>query len=226
MTEKNDTQSIILLSYPLSEETPLYGNGKGIELKPDKQQCIGDSCNTMKFPNHAGTHIDTPRHFSETGKCITDFPPEFWIFNKVEVADVSGKIKDNQLITVEILPDFHHEEPELLLIKTGYGKFRGTDRYTITPPGVSSDIAYFLREKYPSVRSIGMDLISVSSFSNRDEGRLAHREFLCPDNGESILIIEDMKLDFQGFLKKVLISPIFVTDGDGSPVTVLALCAN
>ena len=50
------------LSYNISEDTPLYGNSKGIIISADKQIKEGDSCNTLnlQFSNHTGTHIDFP----------------------------------------------------------------------------------------------------------------------------------------------------------------------
>jgi len=217
--------SIIYLSYALSENSPLYGNNKGIELKPMQQQNKGDSCNTMLWtlPNHAGTHIDTPRHFSKDGKTISDYPADFWVFNRIEVADISDKMTNDHIVTLEDLSDFNIDDPDLLLIKTGFARFRGTDQYTLSPPGVSSETANWLREKFPSIRCVGMDLISVSSYGNREEGRNAHKAFLAPPTGKPILLIEDMDLDFVGELEKVIVSPIRVENADGAPCTVFGV---
>jgi kynurenine formamidase len=67
-----------------------------------------------------------------------------------------------------------------------------------------------------------MDLISVSSYSNREEGRKAHHAFLNPDEGEIILLIEDMKLDTDGPFNKVIVAPLLIDNADGAPCTVLA----
>lgn len=218
-------KSFIYLSYPLSEKTPLYGNGKGISLKSDQQQDKGDSCNTMlwSFPNHSGTHIDAPKHFNSNGKTITDYPPEFWVFNKVELIDISHAVDDSQLIEPEIFPEFKVKDPELFLIKTGYGKYRGTDRYTLTPPGISANVAKWLRDRYPSIRCVGMDIISVSSYSNRVEGRKAHHAFL--SHIKPLLLVEDMDLTSTNqntVLHEIIVSPLFVQGTDGSPCTVFA----
>ena len=183
----------------------------------------GKSCNTMTWAltNHAGTHVDAPRHFSMNGQAVSDYPPEFWMFNHVELVDISDTVLDRQLIGPEICHEFKCDAPELLIIKTGYGKLRGTDRYTMTPPGISADVALFLRKSYPSVRCVGMDLISVSSYSNRDEGRRAHRAFLSPETGAPILLVEDMNLVFDGNLQKVIICPLRVSEADGAPCTIL-----
>ena len=183
----NNTK-IIYLSYFLSEDTPLYGNGKGIIINQDKLIESGDSCNTtnLSFPNHSGTHIDFPIHFNPEGKKLNDYPASFWQFDKIEIVDLSYKIKDCQILEPELFIDIDNREAELLLIKTGYGNLRGSDQYTITPPGLSSKLAPFFRNNYPHLRCLGMDLISISSFSNRDEGRQAHHAFLNPEIGEPI----------------------------------------
>ena len=67
-----------------------------------------------------------------------------------------------------------------------------------------------------------MDLISVSSYSNREEGRKAHHAFLNPEVGEPILLIEDMKLDLDTSFTKVIVSPLRIEKADGVPVTVFA----
>lgn len=218
-------KSTVYLSYPLTESTPLYGNGKGILLESDQNQGKGDSCNTMKwsFPNHSGTHIDAPKHFDVNGKDISDYPAEFWIFKRIELVDISESLEDCQLIEPDIFPDFCAESLELILIKTGYEKFRGRDRYTLSPPGISAKVAPWIRQKYPTVRCIGMDLISVSSFANRSQGREAHKAFLA--DGNPILLLEDMtfnELPDRFIFDEIIISPLIASTADGSPCTVFA----
>ena len=213
------------LSYFLSENTPLYGNSTGIEFNVDKQINDGDSCNTMNlsFPNHSGTHIDFPYHFNSQGKTLTDYPADFWEFKQVTLVDLSGKVSESQIIVSEMFPSLENRDIELLLIKTGFGIYRGTDRYTLTPPGLSSELANYFRQQFPVLRCVGMDLISVSSYRNREEGRKAHHEFLNPKEGQPILLIEDMKLDVDDPIKKVIVAPLLIENADGVPCTVIAL---
>ena len=215
---------IIYLSYYISNETPLYGNGKGIHFSPDKEMIKGDSCNTtnLTFPNHSGTHIDLPFHFNPDGKTLNDYPATYWKFDMVELIDLSGKVDDGQIIEPELFTGLGNIETELLLIKTGYGAYRGTGRYTLTPPGLSANLAPFFRKNFPKLRCIGMDLISVSSYSNREEGRKAHHAFLNPDKSEPILLIEDMNLNIDGPFNTVIVAPLLIDNADGTPCTVLA----
>lgn len=216
---------ILHLSYFLSDSTPLYGKSIGIKINKEKSMIKGDNCNTtlITLPSHAGTHIDAPYHFDPSGKTISDYPAYFWIFNDVEIIDISNRVNDSQMIEPGMLRELYNHNVDLLIIKTGYGKFRGTDQYTLTPPGISSAVANWIREKYCSVRCLGMDLISVSSYSNREKGRKAHQAFLRPEEGEPILLIEDMKLDSVGPLEKVIVSPLLIDSSDGAPCTVLGI---
>ena len=219
-----NNKKIEYLNYNLSEDTPLYGNGSGIEFKPEKEIAKGDSCNTLilTFPNHSGTHIDFPCHFKPNGETNNDYSPDFWEFENVDLIDFSNKVEDNQLIGPDIFLDNQNENTELLLIRTGYHLHRGTDRYTLTPPGLSPDLASFLRLKYPKLRCIGLDIISISSYGNREAGREAHHAFLNPKNGQPILLIEDMKLEGKGPYDKVIVAPLMIDKADGAPCTVLA----
>ena len=212
----------IFLSYSLSQDTPLYGNGEGIHFTSNKEIEKGDSCNTMNLslPNHSGTHIDFPYHFNPEGKTINDYPAEYWQFDHVETIDLSGKVDDSQIIGPDFFSGLGNLATELLLIKTGYGIYRSTDRYTLTAPGLSADLARFLRKKFSKLRCVGMDLISVSSYANREEGRKAHCAFLDPDKGEPILLIEDMKLDTDSNINKVIVAPLLIDKTDGAPCTV------
>ena len=213
-----------LLSYNISENTPLYGNGKGISITSDKEISKGDSCNTLNiaFPNHTGTHIDLPCHFDQNGISLSDYPPNFWEFNQVELVDLSNKIKECELISSDKFLKITNPKIDLLLIKTGFWKYRGTDKYTLTPPGISSELAGYLRGKFPKLRCIGLDIISISSYSHRDEGRKAHHAFLNPAEGEPILLIEDMKLDVFNLISKVIVAPLRIEKADGTPCTVMA----
>ena len=58
-------------------------------------------------------------------------------------------------------------------------------------PGISPELAQKLKDRLPSLRVLGADLISITSFQNRPTGRVTHKIFL---NEPSILLIEDMDL--------------------------------
>ena len=111
----------IFLSYPLHPEATGYGGEHAFKLDHVKQMVLGDSCNTSKWSlsNHMGTHIDFPRHFSETGPTMNNYSPGFFVLSHVHVVDIS-LVKPGLIIGPDELSLTHApENTELLLIKTG-----------------------------------------------------------------------------------------------------------
>lgn len=209
---------MILLSHILNEQTPLYGGARDLHFRPAKSIAAGDSSNTMTWTltNHAGTHMDAPRHFVEKGASVTDFAAEDWMFGKVVLKDIAP-VAAGHLIGPGDLGDL--EDGDLLLIRSGFERHRGEDLYWKDSPGLHKDLAPALKERMPSLRAVGMDFISVSNINNREMGRVAHRAFL----GAGILLIEDMKLSpLTAAPEKVLVAPVMVEGADGSPCTVFA----
>lgn len=208
------------LSHFISPYTPLYGGATGINIKPDKQIHKGDSCNTLhcSFPNHISTHVDFPRHFSDEGKSLEDYQPEDWVFNLVTLIDYSAS--PGEIISLEKFLGKIPTETDLLLLRTGFQKKRGQETYWKENPGIAPESAEHLRRHSPSIRALGLDFISVSSFTNRALGREAHKRFLVDYD---ILLIEDMNLEnITGEIKKVMGFPLLVQDADGVPVTMVA----
>ena len=213
---------VIFLSHFISENTPLYGGEKSITLRQVKSIKKGDSCNTMywSFPNHIGTYVDAPSHFLEKGLSISDFNAGFWIFNEVTLIEIFN-VKPGCIIEPENINNI--KDCELLLIKTGFEKYRAEEIYWQNSPGLHPKLAYRLKEKSPSLKAVGIDFISISNLNNRTLGRQAHIAFL----SKNILLIEDMKLScINGNLKKVIVLPLRVEGADGAPCTVIGIISS
>lgn len=208
-------KKIFLLSHILSSRTPGYSGKKDVTVHVAKAIRQGDSCNMKKacLSFHAGTHVDAPLHFLDRGRSIAEIKPESWVFSRVRLARII--VKPDQLITSKDMPRLG--DCDLLLLKTGFEKHRGKKAYWRNSPGLSLELADFLRKRCPSLRAIGVDLISISGLSHREEGRKAHKSFL----GNNILLIEDMKLSLlQSAPKRILVSPVFFEKADGAPCTI------
>lgn len=216
------SSKVVWLSHPLSPETPAYGGGEGMRIEPITQIAAGDTANTSRYvlPNHLGTHVDAPRHFFDSGPSLTDYPAGFWVFENPLLVDVPGD--DGYLIGPKDVENVIKPETDILLLRTGYEKFRGESRYWQHNPGLDPELGTWLRERFSNVRVIGMDVISVTSRHHRDEGRAAHRALLDTNrSGSPILPVEDMSLEnLDGPLRLVIISPLRVVATDGGPCTV------
>jgi arylformamidase len=218
--------NIVLLSHTYSSSTPSYGNRDLFKSTVNSSICSGETANSSCWTfttNHLGTHIDVPYHFSETGIKLTDIPPTDWIFNIVEIIEIhcdKAKLIDiTDLEAISIDPNI-----ELLLIRTNYENYRRTDKYWNDNPGISPEVADYLRSKFSKLRSIGFDFISLTSWKHRLLGKTSHKTFLSPENNaKPILAIEDMSLkNLKGKIDWVIVSPILVENENGAPVTIFA----
>jgi arylformamidase len=215
----------LYLSHVLGPDTPFYGGDGAFQVEPLRSIAAGDSCNASRwsFPNHAGTHIDLPRHFVSDGRCADDYPPDFWVFKDVGVIDISD-VQPGFVIGPELLEKFEvAQDVELLLLKTEFGRYRATPAYWRENPVFSPELADYLRNRFPLLRVFGFDTISVSSWTDRPTGREAHRAFLGGD--KPILLVEDMNLSQIGsetIFSRVTIAPLLVRRADAAPCTVTA----
>jgi kynurenine formamidase len=221
----NDSK-FIYLSHFLDKQIPVYGNSaERMTINPIKSISNGDSANTFMFTmeNHWGTHIDAPAHFFEKAPAITDYSPEYWFFKNPQVMDIS--VNEGELINIDAFIGSIEDKTDFLLIRTGFQSDRGKERYSKNNPGIRSNVGTWLRKHHPSMRAIGFDFISLSSFQHRDEGREAHRAFLDPQAfGNPLFIIEDMDLsNINGKLKKVMAFPLMINGVDSSPCTIIGL---
>ena len=213
------------LSHPITESMSIYGGNADLDLVPVKNIVQGDSCNSWRFrlENHWGTHVDCPAHFFVEGAKVVDYPPEFWWFRSPQVIQIEAK--PGQVITRENSSCDLDPETDLVLFQSGWGRFRGKEIYIRRNPGLHPSLGLWLRAHFPSVRAIGIDWISISSFEHRDVGREAHKAFLAPDGkGHPILIIEDMNLsgDLHD-LKEVWVAPLLIEGIDSAPCTVIGI---
>lgn len=218
----------IRLSYPLKKNMPLYPGTAPTKIKKDKSIYRGDSCNKfiLTLSNHAGTHIDTPSHFYAGAKTIIDYAPDEFVFHAPLIADC--RKAQGEAISLEDLRPFMKKAntADALLIRTGFGRFRekAPVTYCKNNPYISPQAALFIRNSFPSIKLVGIDCISVSNPGEKEAGRQTHLILLNPEGFPSnpVLILEDMALpaDFNHF-HRLMAWPVFVSDIDSSPATVI-----
>lgn len=218
---------VLCLSYPISVETPVYGNLPKLKITPYKSITKGDSCNIciITICNHTGTHVDAPAHFVPRGRPISDYLPEELTFHHAQLVDISkgpGEYVEKEDVKVGI-----SNETDCLLIRTGFGVLRDKDIYRINNPGISPEAILWLRQKIRKIRCIGIDGISISGFQDRPRGRMAHLATFKKLGGlnEPLLLLEDMNLTVLKKGEKIrnlLVVPWFIAGIDSAPCTVLA----
>jgi arylformamidase len=206
----------LYLSYFIDANTPVYGGSKEvIQIKQLNSIEKGDTSNNLSvhFPVHIGTHIDFPFHFSNTGKKSDDYPASFWVFNKIGLIDCCiDEVPDK----INLLPS----DIEILILKTNFGIYRNENRYWSQQPVIPASYADLFRSNFPKLRVFGFDMISLTSKLNRNEGKLAHINFLINND---ILILEDMNLHgLQKTPDNIIIAPLQIIKADGVPCNVIA----
>ncbi|NUM50652.1 MAG: cyclase family protein [Flavobacteriales bacterium] len=213
--------NFISLSHILSENTPAYGNGDKPTFEKVNSIKEGASSNKTRIntDSHLGTHVDFPYHFLEEGKKGEEFLPNDFVFSAPFLIElpVHQNLITNQHLSTFTIP----VHTDLLLIKTGMEQFRNEKKYWENGPGMASETALFFKNNFPRLRAIGFDFLSLSSYQHREEGRLAHKNYL----SNHILIIEDMKLlllSKRNKINKVFVAPLLFANCDGAPVYVLA----
>jgi len=212
------------LSYSLDTNSPMYGNGKGLELEQLTSLDKGNSSNTFRIsiPNHAGTHVDAPAHFIKGGRKISEYSFDELIFRKPIVIDVP-KSEGNWIEKVDIEKYAAKlSKADCVLIRTGFSKYRGKEVYWKNNPGISPEAISYIRN-FKKVRCIGIDCISISGFQNRERGREAHKLAFENNNdlGRPLLIIEDIGLESVRRMKRLVIIPWKIKNLDSAPCSVI-----
>ena len=217
------------LSYILNPKDLVWPGEPNIEVThctEIKGDCLYNSF-LSKLPNHCGTHYDGPWHFNPNGVKFTDLPIEYFWFDKVVVIDVPKNPEEG--VEPEDLKPFEAEikEAELLLIKTGFTFVREKEPevYQKRGPYLSPEVAKYLVETFPKLRTVGFDFLSIGSPCN-NLSAAAHQMLLGCHTDHFVTGIEDMNLrplyENSGKVKQVIAAPLRIVGVDSSQVCVIA----
>lgn len=217
------------LSYNISVDTPLYPETPPVVIEKVKEISKGNSCNTslITLSNHAGTHVDTPRHFFDSGRTASEYSIEELVFQKPLIVDCPKK--DNEVIKIDdFKSSMNFNDVDMLLIRTGFYKYRKDDihAYCYKNPYLSPKTAEWIRNTHPKIKAIGIDCISIASYEERKIGKEVHKILLDSDKFKSspVLIIEDLNLPYKvKKLDELIISPVFIEGIDSAPCTVIGI---
>lgn len=216
------------ISYSLNEHAPGWPGNPTLQLTPVSQISEVRRSNTFQFTlfNHYGSHMDGPKHFNDKGPRLAELPLERFIYEKPLLVDIP--LTYEQLVSVDDLRPYEEQlsSADALLIRSGFPEIRVKDPegYSHRGPGISSEACQYLMDRFPQLKAVAMDWLSLASYANNEDGVLAHQILLGMYHDHFICIIED--LNFTGIapkkLRKVLSIPLFIEGIDSAPVTVLA----
>ena len=216
----------LFLGFPLTPDSPSPPAIPPIRLSPfltiEKDEA---NVTKMELTSHTGTHLDTPGHVIKDGLLLTDFKAEDFVFTRPYLIDLP--LEDSTVVQPEHLGPFTNQgkEADLLLFRFGYGPVRRSDpaRFSKNSPGFGVESAQYLRDHFPKLRALGMDVPSLSCIEHLERTFKAHHALL-GGTGRKFLVIEDMNLeqDLSG-LTEVIVAPLWVDRIDGGPCTILGV---
>jgi kynurenine formamidase len=166
--------------------------------------------------SHTGTHIDAPAHMLSNGKYLNNLDISYFIGNAT-IIDLS---KENiRLINVDRLKSFVDKikNVEFVIIKTGWSKYFGNEKYYEDFPSLSEESAKWLVEF--KLKGIGIDAISIDDMKSTT---FFNHNILMKNN---IIIIENLtnldSIDEEYFILSIM--PLKYENADGSPVRAVAI---
>jgi len=232
--------NVVDLTYAFDEHTLYWPNSpSGFELK---RLAYGPtpggyfySANLYSAPEHGGTHIDAPIHFSEHGRTLDAIPPQQLIAPAV-VLDITSKTAadPDYRLTADDVRDWERahgriEDGTIVLLRTGWGARYGNRKAYFgddTPgatdklhfPSFGADAAKLLvNERHAG--AIGVDTASIDYGQSKDF--IVHQIA----NGANVPGLENIanleRVPARG--ATVIALPMKIAGGSGGPLRIVAL---
>ncbi|WP_197410651.1 cyclase family protein [Arthrobacter sp. EPSL27] len=223
------------LSFPLVTGMPVYPGDPEV-LISSALTVAGEGANVLSLAigSHSGTHVDAPRHVSDSWASLDELPLEVFS-GTVEMVDVRG-VKRGQPITAGHLAEIAPASApgpgmpaRLLLLRTGFAEAWGTGDY-LQHPWLDAGAAQLIVDR--GYRAVGLDALSVdpsphpgSAASAAAHGFPAH-DILA---GNGCIIVENLAglqqvqdaLD-SGSEVEIFLFPLSIPDADGAPIRAVA----
>lgn len=193
---------------------------RGVEFEPRFHfQEHGWNARTLHLYSHCGTHMDVQLHSNAGPETIEHVPLERCM-GPAWLVKLDG-ITPKALITVADLGAVAERfaPGESLILRTGWSRFVGQQRYRDELPRISLELAEWCVER--RVKLLGVESPSVADLQNLPEVVQIHQTLL----GGGVLIVEGLanlealqqeKFFFAAF-------PLRIWQGDGSPVRAFAI---
>ena len=152
------------ISFPISNETPVYEGDPNVKIEVASSFAKGDHANVtgLCFGAHTATHVDAPNHFIDGTRKIDELELEKLI-GKCRVVEIEKDV-------VEILPEHvgNLENVERILFKT-----RNSEFWNEPEKGFRKDFTYISPAAAQvladaELKLVGIDYLSVEKFGSSD----------------------------------------------------------
>lgn len=232
---------IVDLSHPYDDATIAWPTSSPYRLEKVAEGITAGgyyyAANNLFTAEHAGTHIDAPRHFAETGMTVDQIPLERLVGPAmvVDVSEAASRDRDYQVSAADLeqaesangrIPD-----GAILIVRTQFSqRWRNPADYLGTSargesattqlhfPGLHPDAARWLVANR-RINAIGIDTASIDYGPSRD---FASHRALAERNVpifENLTFLE--RLPRRG--ASIMALPMKVTGGSGAPLRVVAI---
>ena len=237
------TQRIVDLSHAFGPKTlywPTSPSKFALEKLASGQTAGGYfyAANSLCTPEHGGTHLDAPLHFSERGRATADIPLEQLVAPAVviDIAAQAGKTRDYRL-AVQDVSAFEKQHGRIargtiVLLKTGWSRhwpdakaYLGDDTpgdaSKLSFPSYGADAAKELVEGR-GVAALGIDTASIDYGKSTDF--VVHR-IAAAKNVPGLENLTNLdQLPARG--ATVVALPMKIEGGSGAPLRAIALMPN
>ena len=228
-------RSVLDLTHAIDSQVPTYELS---EKSPYQARTVatveknGYFAREISLPEHFGTHLDAPAHFARGMWTVDQIPPERLIAPLV-VLDVTKntKLNPDYQVSVEDVAKWeqaHGQMPgnAVVIASTGWDSrwnsvsdYRNADAKGIMHfPGYSLEAAKFLVEGR-HVLGLGIDTLSIDYGPSKDfpvhQYTLAHSVYHLENVANLVQVPANGSV--------VVVAPMKLTGGSGSPVRILAL---
>ena len=220
----------ISLTYPLSEDTPVFGKNPRVKFEPVRRTARGDVNNVTMchLLTHHGTHMDAPFHFNPEGITIDKLSLDDYIFGRPKLIDVRnrpGSVIDRS----DIEPFFtEDDDSDLLLVFSGASLMRESNPgdYMLHYSPFTVEAAKFIIEE-TRLRGLAMDFGCVDLAEDIFAGESPVHNIMLGKRGASsrgIPLVEDVNLFplLGKKIKRVFAIPLPLKGLDGSPANIFA----
>jgi kynurenine formamidase/ribulose-5-phosphate 4-epimerase/fuculose-1-phosphate aldolase len=210
--------SVIDLTSPLNHNIQCYPADPPFKKEWHvKFKDAGVNVSRLELGAHTGTHVDVPLHYIENGADLSGVPVEKFMGECVAL-DTPKKPGEN--ITLNDLGSADIREGDIVLFRTGWEKYAGSDDFFKGEwPGFEIEAVDELINR--GVKAIGGDIASADSPENISRGSPSHKKAL-----SSGLVLFEALVNMDRVIGKRFFFmglPLNIEGGEGSPIRAVAL---
>lgn len=143
------------LTHSIYHNMPVFpGETETVLLKKNEVETDGYNNHRLKISLHTGTHLDSPLHFLNDGKFVSEYCLESF-YGNTTVIDARNEAKSGNPITFKTEYEKLISPLDIVFICTNHSKLWNTESYYADYPVLSTELVDFLVDK--KIKILGVD---------------------------------------------------------------------